>query len=236
MLIKCKACEKDMSKKADKCPSCGDPNVLKETKEAGIKFLLGALLLGVIVWWVWPSGASAQEKYIPKVIKITGDPEMEAAQEKMWAEDKAKANIFPEFQRRFNKYMNDFNVEYNAKFPLMKDLEIAEYSEHKGYIWKFNSNITLTGTFTKDSESMNRISALIIPMNISEQNSLNVLISLMYMAAYANIKPEEISVNYMNMVGTTATTGEMHSFIHNGISYISMLSNGVIMIDAMPEE
>ena len=52
MLVKCKACGKDMSKQADKCPSCGDPNVLKETKEAGIKFLLGALLLGVIIWWV----------------------------------------------------------------------------------------------------------------------------------------------------------------------------------------
>lgn len=93
MLIKCKACGKDMSKQADKCPSCGDPNVLKETKEAGIKFLLGVLFFGFLVWWFWPSSSKdalvesepVTEKYIPKVIKITGDSEVEAAQEKLWA-------------------------------------------------------------------------------------------------------------------------------------------------------
>lgn len=57
MLIKCKACGKEMSKLADTCPNCSHPNKTpekkrKETAEliTGVIFII---LVAMAVWWLW---------------------------------------------------------------------------------------------------------------------------------------------------------------------------------------
>lgn len=53
-LVNCEGCEKEISKMAPACPSCGHPNKAKHLSGGSVAATL--LGLAVFIWWMMPSG------------------------------------------------------------------------------------------------------------------------------------------------------------------------------------
>lgn len=60
-LVKCKACDKDISNKANNCPQCGHPVKSEKEKIKEISSGLAALIVIIIALWIWLSPSKDKE-------------------------------------------------------------------------------------------------------------------------------------------------------------------------------
>ena len=76
-LIKCDACEKEISKQADKCPECGHPLKRVEVKIKETLVGIGILVVFIALFWLWlsPSDKTDEEKQAQENARIAREIE-----------------------------------------------------------------------------------------------------------------------------------------------------------------
>lgn len=245
MLIKCKACGKEVSKKAGKCPDCGHPMQSKI-----IKYTLIVIAILVLLYVVGKLNPPKETEVMPienihviektpeitlykpyftKVVKVDYAKVAESQIKENALKDTDITNKVVSIQKLKNdvvQKVKSFNTKYGQNLKLADQSEIFDEQGKRALLWQVNEQVIFAANLTNDDNDAIDASAIVILTENDELNKLNVLLVLNYLSAYMNISPDTILSDYIKMLEGLNQDQRKMSFSHDGIEYIATLPGG----------